>query len=95
MLGDTLKMRDKPFSNDDLENFIKSSNLEENTKVNLKPWEGLDPTAKRTGNRSFTIQLNDYEWSLIAEAAKADSTPKAALIRRAAIRYSKSILELT
>lgn len=87
-------MRDKPLSNEDLESFIKASNGSDNVKVNEKPWDGLDPSAKRTGNRSFTIQLNDYEWALIEEAAKADSTPKAALIRRAAIRYSKSILEL-
>lgn len=85
-------MRDKPFSNNDLDDFINASTDGNNSPRN--PWDGLDPNEKRTGNRSFTIQLNSYEWALIEEAAKADSTPKAALIRRAAIRYSKSILEL-
>ena len=91
MLGD-IYMNKKPFSNDDLDSFLKGGLTE--SKKPTKPWEGLDPNAKRTGNRSFTIQLNDYEWALIEEAAKADSSSKAALIRRSTIRHCRTILEL-
>jgi len=81
-------MSKKPLRNDDLESLLTPP---ENNK---KPWEGLNPLAKRTGVRSFTIQLNDFEWAVIEEATKEEGLTKAAFIRQSVLKRSKSILDI-
>ena len=81
-------MSKKPLRNDDLESLLTPP------EGKRKAWEGLDPSAKRSGVRSFTIQLNDYEWAVIEEAAKEESMAKAAFIRQSVLKRAKSILDL-
>ena len=81
-------MSKKPLRNDDLEGLLTPPGEDK------KPWEGLDPSAKRSGVRSFTIQLNDYEWAVIEEAAKEEGMTKAAFIRQSVIKRSKTILDI-
>ena len=88
MSGDLLIMSKKPLRNDELESLLSPS------EGKKKPWEGLHPGAKRTGCRSFTIQMNDYEWALIEEAAKEDGFKKAAFIRQSALKNAKTILDI-
>ena len=81
-------MSKKPLKNDDLESLLTPSSTLK------KPWEGLDPAQKRSGVRSFTIQLNHYEWAVIEEAAKKEGISKAAFIRQSVVKRSKSILDI-
>jgi hypothetical protein len=81
-------MSKKPLRNDELEALLTPDLIKKDS------WEGLDPAAKRSGVRSFTIQLNDYEWAVIEEAAKKEGLAKAAFIRQSAVKKSRSVLDI-
>lgn len=86
----------KPMSNSELNSFISGSGVElkQEPVKNIRPWEGLDPSSKRTGVHGHSIPLNEYENTLINEAVKEEGTTKAAFIRQAAVKKAKSILGL-
>ncbi len=75
-------------NNAELDNFINNDSKPAITK----PWSGLDPTAKRVGTGAYNVSLNEYEKTIIDEAAKKEGGASTAFIRQAALKRAKIIL---
>lgn len=76
-------------SNADLNQFINN----DSKSAHSKPWENLDPTARRVGVSAYNISLNDYEKTIIDEAAKKEGgSASTAFMRQAALKRAKIIL---
>lgn len=77
-------------TNQDLENYLINGEV----SLENKPWHGLDPTAKRVGNKAFSIVCNEYEKVILSEAATKDDMTLAGFIRQASLKRAKVILDI-
>ena len=78
----------KPMDNADLNSFINN----DAKPIMAKPWNGLDPTSKRVGVSGYNVSLNDYEKTVLDEAAKKEGGASTAFIRQSALKRAKIIL---
>lgn len=75
-------------NNSQLDNFINN----DTKPILTTPWSGLDSAAKRVGVSGYSVSLNEYEKTIIDEAAKKEGGASTAFIRQAALRRAKIIL---
>lgn len=81
-------MSTKPMNNTDLDSFINN----DAKPIQAKPWNKLDPSAKRVGVTAYNVSLNLYEKTIIDEAAKKQGGASTAFVRQAALKQAKIIL---